>query len=55
MRSTRRVPGSVVALFLGTAVVFIFNLPLETIETKFGGIPGGLPAWCCLPSGPICF
>jgi SulP family sulfate permease len=44
MRFVRRVPGSVVALFLGTAVVSLFNLPLETIETKFGGIPGGLPA-----------
>jgi sulfate permease, SulP family len=42
-RFVRRVPGSVVALFLGTAVSFLFNLPLETIATKFGGIPGGLP------------
>ncbi|MGE0132471.1 MAG: SulP family inorganic anion transporter [Blastocatellales bacterium] len=42
-RFVRRVPGSVVALFLGTAAAFAFNLPLETIETKFGGIPSGLP------------
>jgi SulP family sulfate permease len=39
-----RVPGSIVALFLGTAAAFFLDLPLETIETKFGGIPSGLPA-----------
>lgn len=43
MRFWRRVPGSIVALFLGTAVVWVFHLPLETIETRFGGIPSGLP------------
>ena len=40
-----RVPGSVVALFVGTAVAWGFGLPLETIETRFGGIPSGLPAF----------
>jgi SulP family sulfate permease len=41
----RRVPGSIVALVLGTlAVVFFQNhLHVETIGTKFGGIPQGLP------------
>jgi SulP family sulfate permease len=43
MRFAPRVPGSIVALFLGTAGAFFFKLPLETIETKFGGIPSGLP------------
>jgi SulP family sulfate permease len=38
-----RVPGSIVALIAGTALVAIFKLPLETIGTKFGGIPVGLP------------
>jgi len=40
----RRVPGSIIALVLGTAAVAIFHLPVETIGTKFGGIPHGLPA-----------
>jgi SulP family sulfate permease len=40
----RRVPGSIVALLLGTAAVSIFHLPVETIGSKFGGIPQGLPA-----------
>jgi len=39
----RRVPGSIVALILGTAAVALGHLPVETIGTKFGGIPQGLP------------
>jgi len=39
-----KVPGYIVALFVGTAVVWIFHLPVETIGTRFGGIPSGLPA-----------
>ena len=38
-------PGSVLALFIGTAVAWTFGLPLETIETRFGGIPRGWPAF----------
>jgi sulfate permease, SulP family len=43
MRFVKRVPGYIVALFLGTTVVVIFKLPVETIGTRFGGIPSGLP------------
>ena len=39
----RWVPGSIAALVLGTAAVALFNLPVETIGSKFGGIPQGLP------------
>jgi sulfate permease, SulP family len=42
-RFFKRVPGSIVALFVGTGLVWGLNLPLETIQTRFGGIPGGLP------------
>jgi len=38
-----RIPGPIVALVLSTAAVYFFKLPVETIGTKFGGIPGGLP------------
>ena len=38
-----RIPGPIVALLLGTLVVYFFKLPVETIGTRFGGIPGGLP------------
>jgi SulP family sulfate permease len=39
----RRVPGSIAALLLGTLAVALFNLPVETIGSRFGGIPQGLP------------
>jgi len=42
-RLTKRFPGSIVALLLSTAVVAVFRLPIETIGTKFGGIPQGFP------------
>jgi SulP family sulfate permease len=38
-----RIPGAIVALALGTAVVRLFHLPVATIGTRFGGIPSGLP------------
>ncbi len=42
-RYVKKIPGYIVALFAGTAVVVIFRLPVETIGTRFGGIPSGLP------------
>ncbi|HNL41230.1 MAG TPA: SulP family inorganic anion transporter [Ottowia sp.] len=39
------VPGSIVALVLATAVVGLFGLPVDTIGSRFGGIPGALPAF----------
>jgi SulP family sulfate permease len=42
-RLTKRVPGSIIALVLSTAVVAGFHLPIETIGSKFGGIPQGFP------------
>jgi len=38
-----RVPGYIVALLAGTAAVSIAALPVETIGTRFGGLPAGLP------------
>jgi SulP family sulfate permease len=43
MRFVRRVPGYIVALFAGTALVVLLKLPVETIGTRFGGIPSGFP------------
>jgi|HubBroStandDraft_6_1064221.scaffolds.fasta_scaffold12897_4 SulP family sulfate permease len=39
----KRLPGYIVALVLGTIVVVLFKLPVETIGTRFGGIPSGPP------------
>jgi len=54
-RISKKVPGSIVALLLATAVTGVFGIPLETIGTKFGGIPTGLPtfSWPDLASTPI--
>jgi sulfate permease, SulP family len=38
-----RVPGYIVALFVGTALVYFLHIPVETIGTRFGGIPSGFP------------
>ncbi len=38
-----RVPGAIVAVVLASAVVAIFKLPVETIGSRFGGIPNMLP------------
>ena len=42
-RLTKRLPGSIVALLLSTVLVAVFHLPIETIGSKFGGIPQGFP------------
>jgi SulP family sulfate permease len=42
-RLTRRIPGSIVALLLTTLAVALFHLPVETIGSRFGGIPQGFP------------
>jgi sulfate permease, SulP family len=38
-----RFPGTILAVILATLVTYFFGLPIETIETKFGGIPNMLP------------
>lgn len=40
---SKRIPGYIVALVAGTAVVALLKLPLETIGSRFGGVPSGLP------------
>ncbi len=43
-RISHRVPGPLVALIAATAVVHIFKIPVETIGSRFGIVPHGLPA-----------
>ncbi|MCM3902739.1 MAG: SulP family inorganic anion transporter, partial [Pyrinomonadaceae bacterium] len=42
-RLTHKVPGPLVAILLVTALVKYFNLPVETIGSRFGGVPTSLP------------
>lgn len=44
-RILRAIPGPVLVLIAATAAVGLFHLPVETIGSRFGGIPQGLPAF----------
>jgi sulfate permease, SulP family len=44
-RMASRVPGPIVALVTLTAFAFFLELPVETIGSRFGGIPRALPAF----------
>ena len=39
------IPGSIVALVLATVTARLLELPVETIGSRFGGIPAALPAF----------
>ena len=41
---SKKIPGSIVAIIITTAVVQIFNLNVETIESRFGSIPSSIPS-----------
>jgi SulP family sulfate permease len=47
VRFSKRIPGSILGLLAGTIVARVMGLNVETIGTRFGGIPVGLPhfAW----------
>ncbi|MGA9038974.1 MAG: SulP family inorganic anion transporter [Terriglobales bacterium] len=40
---SNRIPGPIVAMLGATIAAFLLKLPVETIGTRFGGIPNGLP------------
>jgi sulfate permease, SulP family len=42
-RLSRRIPGSIIALLAGSVVVAATGLPVDTIGSRFGAVPGGLP------------
>ncbi len=41
---TSKIPGSLVAVIGASAVVYLFNIPVETIGSKFGEISSSLPS-----------
>lgn len=43
LRSAARIPGPIVVLVVSTLLVWWFGLPLETIGSRFGDLPRGLP------------
>lgn len=42
-RESRTLPAPFVAMILATVVVQVFDLPVETIGSRFGGVPSSLP------------
>lgn len=43
------IPGTVIAMAAATIVTSILNLPVDTIGSRFGGIPSGLPSFEWIP------
>lgn len=43
-RINPKIPGVIIAVVLATLITALFNLPIETIHSKFGSIPDKLPA-----------
>lgn len=43
VRYLKRVPGTIVALVAGTLAVALLGLPVDTVGSRFGGVPAGLP------------
>jgi SulP family sulfate permease len=41
----QRIPGSILVLVFATTYVYLSDLPVQTIGTRFGGIPSGLPSF----------
>ena len=43
LKYAKKIPGAILVTFGATAAVSLLNIPVETIGTRFGGIPSGLP------------
>ncbi|MGE4488582.1 MAG: SulP family inorganic anion transporter [Kiritimatiellales bacterium] len=44
-RVTRRIPGSLIALVAATLLTSVCHVPVETIGSRFGGVPDHLPTF----------
>jgi SulP family sulfate permease len=42
-RITKKIPGSFISIILFTLITYFFDIPVETIESKFGEIPNSIP------------
>jgi SulP family sulfate permease len=45
LKFAKRIPGAIVVTFGATIAVTLLRIPVETIGTRFGGIPSGLPTF----------
>jgi sulfate permease, SulP family len=49
LKYAKKIPGAILVTFGATAAVFFLRLPVETIGTRFGGIPSGWPSFALPP------
>jgi SulP family sulfate permease len=49
LKYAKKIPGAILVTFGTTALVTLLHLPVETIGTRFGGIPSGLPIFAIPP------
>ncbi|MBU3550775.1 SulP family inorganic anion transporter [Polynucleobacter sp. MWH-Berg-3C6] len=45
----RHIPGTVIAMVAATIITTLFDLPIDTIGSRFGGIPSELPSFEWIP------
>jgi sulfate permease, SulP family len=45
LKTASRIPGPIVALLTLSTLAYLLKLPVDTIGSKFGGIPQDLPRW----------
>jgi SulP family sulfate permease len=43
LKFAKKIPGAILVTFGATAALMLLHIPVETIGTRFGGIPSGLP------------
>jgi sulfate permease, SulP family len=49
LKYAKRIPGAILVTFGATGIVYLLRIPVETIGTRFGGIPSGLPTFAIPP------
>jgi sulfate permease, SulP family len=49
LKYAKKIPGAILVTFGATGLVYVLHMPVETIGTRFGGIPSGLPSFAIPP------
>jgi SulP family sulfate permease len=49
LKYAKKIPGAILVTFGTTELVYLLRVPVETIGTRFGGIPSGLPTFVIPP------
>ena len=49
LKYAKKIPGAILVTFGATGLVYLLHIPVETIGTRFGGIPSGWPTFAIPP------